>query len=241
MCTFIKFFQVLVVVVLLSASGNTKRKKNKFSSENDVLEKSEVTLKFPTYALKMPPIITSRKRTNAKIDPVPVSCKSSNVTRSLNELRKKIRCIPRDTVVEVAAPDSSKVIPNTVVVKRCGGMCSGSKKCLPKKRTNVDFYVRTTDQKSGMVFCSRISVPEDTECQCDCPEKKRCSVDQKFDPTLCKCVCTNKEEERDCVDKADVDSNFKWSAKTCSCGCRREKICTTGTTWERTECRCVKA
>lgn len=60
-----------MVVVLLSASGNTKRKKNKFSSENDVLEKSEVTLKFPTYALKMPPIITSRKRTNAKIDPVP--------------------------------------------------------------------------------------------------------------------------------------------------------------------------
>ncbi|RZC32789.1 uncharacterized protein BDFB_003999, partial [Asbolus verrucosus] len=171
---------------------NSKKKKNKLNdSENDVLEKSEVILKFPTYALKMPPIITSRKHANNKVDPVQVSCKSKNVTKSLSNLRKKIQCIPRDTVVDISAPDGSAVSPSTVVVKRCGGMCSGGKKCISSKKTNVEFYVRTTHQKSTMVFCSRISVPEDTECQCGCEVKKSCSINQKFDTTLCKCICTN--------------------------------------------------
>ncbi|CAH1371271.1 unnamed protein product [Tenebrio molitor] len=233
-----KCIPIVFLIILLSVSVTSKRKKaNKYNSDNEILEKSEVTLKFPMYALKVPPVITSRKPSKTKLDPVALACNSPNVTKSLSELRKKIKCEPREMVVEIGAPDGFKVVPNTVVVKRCGGMCSGNKKCLPSQRANVDFYVRTTNSKSAMVFCNRISVPEDVACHCACPEKKRCSIDQKFDPTMCKCVCTNKDEEQECLDKADM--NFKWSARTCSCGCRREKLCTTGTTWVREECRCV--
>lgn len=65
-----KCIQVIVTILLLfSVSIYSKQRKRKYSLENDVLEKSEVILKYPTYALKMPPIITSRKRMSSKVDP----------------------------------------------------------------------------------------------------------------------------------------------------------------------------
>ncbi|XP_044255575.1 balbiani ring protein 3-like [Tribolium madens] len=232
-----KCMQVIFLVLIFTVSISTKRRKNKYT-DNDVLEKSEVTVKYPTYALKIPPIITARKWTSSSLSTTPVTCKSSNVTQALKELRKKIKCKPRETVVEVSAPDGFKVYPNTFVVNRCGGMCTGGKKCLPTRKTDAEFYVRSVKIKTGMNYCNRIKVPEDIECNCGCPQKKKCLTDQKFDPILCKCVCTNKEEEERCLEK--INMNFKWKSKDCTCGCKREKVCTTGTVWKREECRCVK-
>lgn len=44
-----------------------------------------------------------------------VACNSQNVTKSLNDLKKQIKCIPRETLVEIAAPDGSKVSKNIVI------------------------------------------------------------------------------------------------------------------------------
>jgi hypothetical protein len=62
---------IVFLIILLSVSVTSKRKKaNKYNSDNEILEKSEVTLKFPMYALKVPPVITSRKPSKTKLDPV---------------------------------------------------------------------------------------------------------------------------------------------------------------------------
>lgn len=63
---------LIFLIILASAPTITEQKKYRKSEDNDILEKSEVTLKIPTYAIKMPPIITSRKRTGTnKVDPQP--------------------------------------------------------------------------------------------------------------------------------------------------------------------------
>lgn len=74
MSTVFKILFLIIIVIDCTISvkkKKTKRNNSDDSIENDILEKSEVVLKFPTYAMKMPPIITSRRRTSSKVDPLP--------------------------------------------------------------------------------------------------------------------------------------------------------------------------
>lgn len=80
-----------------------------------------------------------------------------------------------------------QVIPDTVVVKRCGGACNGRLRCISTQTRNATFYVKT--KMGTTVSCSSITVPEDTRCSCGCEKKLDCPGEQYYDQDLCKCTC----------------------------------------------------
>ncbi|XP_044748204.1 balbiani ring protein 3-like isoform X2 [Coccinella septempunctata] len=201
-----------------------------FSDQNTVL------LREPgvTYGL------TPRFRSSvANINPMQVSCESSNVTSALKELRQQVKCVPRDGIVNLKAPEGFMVSPNTVMVKKCGGMCNGARSCLSKTTRQAEFFVRSVNFQTNEVVCSSILVPEDTSCVCGCETKMTdCLPTQKYDKNMCVCKCINMQDYQNCVKKSQM--NFKWDEKTCSCVCSITKICTTGSHWIPSECRCAK-
>ncbi|XP_045478982.1 uncharacterized protein LOC123683989 isoform X1 [Harmonia axyridis] len=176
----------------------------------------------------------------ANVNPLQaVSCESSNVSSALKELSKRVKCIPRDGIVNLKAPERFMVSPNTVMVKKCGGMCNGARSCISKTTRDATFFVRAVNLQTNEVLCSSILVPEDTSCSCGCETKMTdCLPTQKYDKNMCVCKCINMQDYRNCVKKSSM--NFRWDEKTCSCICAVTKICTTGSHWIPSECRCAK-
>lgn len=83
--------------------------------------------------------------------------------------------------------NSLQIIPNTVVVKRCGGACSGRYRCIATETRNTTFYVKT--KMGSSISCSSIMVLEDVYCKCGCEKKRDCPGEQYYDEDLCKCMC----------------------------------------------------
>ncbi|KAK9875792.1 hypothetical protein WA026_009583 [Henosepilachna vigintioctopunctata] len=175
----------------------------------------------------------------ADVEPVRVSCKSQNVTSSMKLLKTQIKCTPRNTVLSLKPPLGFILSPSVVEVKKCAGMCTGAMKCISKTTKEVEFYVRAHNQETNEVICSSILVPEDTSCKCGCQTKVTdCLPSQKYDKSTCSCKCTNSEAYNRCVQRNYMD--FKWDEQNCICACNITMECTTGSYWDKNECRCQK-
>ncbi|XP_025829714.1 balbiani ring protein 3-like, partial [Agrilus planipennis] len=179
------------------------------------------------------------------------ACDKDKFQNEYKSLKKKIRCQPRETVVELTLNNanvngsgtelnglsSSRIIPNVVVVKRCGGLCGGRKTCLSSEQKYKTFYVKTI--KDNRVHCLGVQVAEDVKCRCGCDRREsQCTLYQTYDKNNCTCTCKNKTEKLNCLKYGG--SNKHWDDKTCSCSCRKSQPCTTGTVWSTEECRCTK-
>ncbi|KAL3267355.1 hypothetical protein HHI36_011486 [Cryptolaemus montrouzieri] len=201
----------------------------------DILDDNSVFLRSPEFEVR------PRFKTNGVADvfPTQVSCASPNVTNALKELRQQIKCIPREGIVKLKAPAGYMVSPNTVMVKKCGGMCNGAMSCISKTTRNEEFFVRAVNFENSKVICSSVSVPADTACSCGCETKiTDCLPTQKYDKNMCTCKCINTEDYQVCIKKSQ--QNFRWDEKTCRCICNITKVCTTGSHWVPGQCRCAK-
>ncbi|KAF2905117.1 hypothetical protein ILUMI_01054 [Ignelater luminosus] len=212
------------------------------TSDNEIYQKTNIItvkfpkIEFPSNSTKMEPNIT-RRRINTNVQPVEENCQTKTFRTELNQLRQKIKCEPRDTVVDLVSAFGDIITPNAVVVKRCGGMCTGTKRCLPSQKKDVKFYVRTI--RDNQMYCSSIIVSEDTKCKCGCQQKPSdCTENQVYNRERCACICRNEKDYTQCVE--NPNENFHWDERTCSCVCHQSKSCTTGTYWVENECRCSK-
>lgn len=77
-------------------------------------------------------------------------------------------------------------IPNIVLVKMCGGHCSGNKHCSPTKKENKSITVKYPLGKCFKSFT--VTVEEHKECLCMCKKKMNC-MDGKFNEKTCSCKC----------------------------------------------------
>ncbi|CAG9856099.1 unnamed protein product [Phyllotreta striolata] len=186
-------------------------------------------------------------------------CSTSESLKTIKEMAKKIKCKPRETIVDIKYRGRKvrtkyitnlsykirslclQVIPGKVTTKLCSGFCSGSSSCIATETANVSLSVSIPDS-SGRLQCSVVQVPEDVKCKCGCDKKLfDCNKKQAFDKKFCKCKCTNEEEKRSCLSKMKNGINkYYWSKEECFCKCRNEFVCTTGTRWDHEICRCVK-
>ncbi|KAK4886994.1 hypothetical protein RN001_003265 [Aquatica leii] len=236
------FYGVLLIFQLTLMSSVLSRKlqkKSKLSENNHVLEKDKlITARLPvmeTFFNKHPGAIHRRIKT--QVDPVEESCQSSNFKNEFNTLRQRIKCEPRDSVVDLISPHGAILTPNAVIVKRCGGMCNGFKRCLPVQTKEIKFYIKTI--KNNQIHCSSISVIEDVKCRCNCMQTANdCNKLQNYNKDKCSCICRNQIEYNNCINSQN--ENMIWDENTCSCVCQQNKSCTTGTYWKESECRCIK-
>ncbi|KAJ8945287.1 hypothetical protein NQ318_002744 [Aromia moschata] len=186
----------------------------------------EVTLRMPAF----------------EVQPMQVSCNSKTFAKTVKEITRKIKCAPRDTIVDIVYA-GAKVTPNKVSTKLCRGVCSGSNKaCLSVERKNVSLSIRTI-LNDGKVECATVTVPEDTKCKCDCDiTQSDCLSTQIFDKKFCKCKCINEEEYKNCMHKIkhSIMKKHTWNKDVCSCECLQRKVCTTGTIWNENECKCIR-
>ncbi|KAJ8928562.1 hypothetical protein NQ314_018880 [Rhamnusium bicolor] len=185
----------------------------------------EVTLRMPAF----------------EVEPLQVNCKSKQFTKTVKEITKKTKCEPRETIVDIVY-DGAKVVPNKVSTKLCTGVCSGAKTCVSVESRNISLAVRTI-LSNEQIQCSTVMVPEDIKCKCDCDIKQSdCLPTQIFEKKFCKCKCVNEDEYLNCLNKIkhSPTKKYTWNKETCACQCVHEKICTTGTVWNRNECKCVR-
>ncbi|KAF5270104.1 hypothetical protein FQA39_LY08516 [Lamprigera yunnana] len=231
------FYSVLLVLQLpLFTSSVFSRKLHKKgkASDNKVFEKMHsITVKIPILEASSHKRHVVAPRTIATtVEPVEESCQSDNFKNQFSTLKQKVRCEPRDTVVELVSPLGAILTPNAVIVKRCGGMCNGFKSCLSVQQKEQQFYVKII--KNNKIHCSSVTVVEDIKCRCNCIQTpSNCNKLQTYNKDKCSCVCKNQREHNQCVENQDMI----WNDSLCSCVCQQRKSCTTGTYWEERECR----
>ncbi|KAG5883126.1 hypothetical protein JTB14_030961 [Gonioctena quinquepunctata] len=194
----------------ISVRQNVKKKHNNMKTTRRPKYSSDV---LPEVTLRMPEII---------VEPSQDICNSKEFRTSMKEMSKKVKCKPRETIVDIKYK-GGKVVPEKISTKLCTGVCSGSKTCLSVERKNISLAILNVNVAA---INHRLVVP---------PHK---FSTKKF----CKCKCINEEEHRLCIKKITNHYNkYVWNKNICSCDCKFEYICTTGTEWEKNQCKCVKS
>ncbi|XP_017770510.1 PREDICTED: balbiani ring protein 3-like isoform X2 [Nicrophorus vespilloides] len=240
------FLALLVMLVLQTAAIGRPRLGSKRPARPLVMNEISESAPDNLVLAKMPAIVNSdkyfnikstKRRLKANVNPIS-DCKSQTFKEELNLLRSKVKCKPRLVVVHLESTTTSTLMPNSVLVKRCDGMCSSTHKCIANVTRDQIFYVR--EIKNNLVSCSSVIVSEDVSCTCDCPQRATdCKVNQDYDKDRCRCICKNEKDYEKCHDKRKKRNMYYWDDKECSCFCLKEKVCTTGTVWNRKHCRCI--
>ncbi|CAH1159724.1 unnamed protein product [Phaedon cochleariae] len=206
-------------------------------AENNRRKASEI---IPEVSLRMPEFVVEPTKGKTRKKNKELTCNSKQFKTTMKEMTKKIKCRPRDTIVDIKYK-GSKVLPNKVSTKLCSGVCSGTKTCMAVESKNVSLTVSIQDSSSRFK-CSNVMIPEHTKCRCGCDKTSTdCSPSQIFDKKFCKCKCKNDNDYQMCME--NISSNFNkyvWNKITCSCDCKVEYVCTTGTDWDRNECKCIR-
>ncbi|XP_031340556.1 balbiani ring protein 3-like isoform X5 [Photinus pyralis] len=227
----ILILQLVLLLSLVSSVPRRLQKKNKGGNTRFIGKRQLIAME----ALQSGPGVF-HKKLKTHVQPLEESCQSASFKNEFNSIRQQVKCEPRDTVVDLVPPLGAIIIPNAVIVKRCGGMCNGFKGCLPLQTQEKKMYVKTV--RNSEILCTSITVVEDLKCRCNCLQTpKDCTPFQVYSKETCSCNCQNKDYAA-CIDSKN--ENVFWDESTCSCICEQNKTCTTGTRWEESECRCVK-
>ncbi|XP_017113139.1 vascular endothelial growth factor C [Drosophila elegans] len=153
-------------------------------------------------------------------------------------------CSPQPTIVELMPPAEDRAnyyyMPACTRISRCNGCCGSTLiSCQPTEVEQVQLRVRKVDRAatSGRRPFTIVTVEQHTACRCDCRTKAEdCNVYQSYIKDLCRCECHNTDARDKCLEQAD--SKY-WVDDNCSCVCRYNQSCTTGTVFDETLCKCT--
>ncbi|KRT84697.1 hypothetical protein AMK59_818, partial [Oryctes borbonicus] len=82
-----------------------------------------------------------------------------------------------------------------------------------------------------------VTVDKHKSCKCNCKIKETdCTPMQVYEKEKCKCSCRNTDEEKKCIKE---NSTKLWNPNNCTCQCRQELMCTTGSDFDWKQCKCV--
>ncbi|KAK5643867.1 hypothetical protein RI129_007712 [Pyrocoelia pectoralis] len=179
---------ILQLVLLMSSVSSIPRKVQRKNKNNNIRFIGKRQL-IAMEALQSAPLVHKKFKTH--VQPMEESCQSVNFKNEFNSIRQRVKCEPRDTVVDLVPPLGATLIPNAVIVKRCGGMCNGFKRCLPVQSQEKKMYVKTV--RNSEILCTSITVLEDVKCRCSCVQSpKDCTHFQIYSKETCSCNCKNK-------------------------------------------------
>ncbi|XP_018563835.1 uncharacterized protein LOC108905450 isoform X2 [Anoplophora glabripennis] len=164
--------------------------------------------------------------------------------RSAAVTPKAAGCTPELKTVSLATTDDPSIlyIPQCTKVERCGGCCSHDLlSCQPQEIETLTFKVTKTQYKPDTrklkyVGKEIVTVEKHNKCKCDCKIKEEnCNKYQEYRPSLCRCICTNSDEETKCY----KSSKKLWNSELCACQCREVLQCSTGYYFDQIECKCM--
>ncbi|XP_031340551.1 uncharacterized protein LOC116168733 isoform X2 [Photinus pyralis] len=182
----ILILQLVLLLSLVSSVPRRLQKKNKGGNTRFIGKRQLIAME----ALQSGPGVF-HKKLKTHVQPLEESCQSASFKNEFNSIRQQVKCEPRDTVVDLVPPLGAIIIPNAVIVKRCGGMCNGFKGCLPLQTQEKKMYVKTV--RNSEILCTSITVVEDLKCRCNCLQTpKDCTPFQVYSKETCSCNCQNK-------------------------------------------------
>ncbi|XP_017009891.2 uncharacterized protein Pvf1 [Drosophila takahashii] len=197
------------------------------------------------------PLTVSAELTNVTVDydvsgEIPSS--KENFKRSISKSTVRnatpASCSPQPTIVELKPPAEDEAnyyyMPACTRISRCNGCCGSTLiSCQPTEVEQVQLRVRKVDRAatSGRRPFTIITVEQHTQCRCDCRTKAEdCNVYQSYRKDLCRCECHNTDARDKCLEQAE---NKYWVDDNCTCVCRYNQSCTTGTVFDETQCKCT--
>ena len=125
-----------------------------------------------------------------------------------------------------------QVLPDHVMVKRCGGSCYlPAHKCHPirtsVKKIPIMKVMKKWPHGEHEIKCHELDVEVHEECACGCElEASDCIPNiQYFHPQSCRCMCANLEERAACI----LAGKF-WDSESCRCQCPSHtwQLCSSG-------------
>ncbi|XP_017853456.1 vascular endothelial growth factor A isoform X2 [Drosophila busckii] len=202
----------------------------------------------------------------AAAEPVTVSVQLSNVTADYGEadgsgeyssretykrsvdraikFASPARCSPQPTIVELKPSSEGDHTSGNVYfspactrVNRCNGCCGSTLiSCQPTQTELVKMRVRQMKDgvRDGFAI---VDVEQHLDCKCDCRIKAEdCNAYQEYRKDLCRCECQNTDARQKCLEQSE---HKYWDDANCTCVCRYNQSCTTGTVFDETLCKCT--
>ncbi|EDV33911.1 uncharacterized protein Dana_GF19053, isoform B [Drosophila ananassae] len=167
-----------------------------------------------------------------------------HVPRAAIRFASAASCSPQPTIVELKPPgaESSNFFytPACTRVNRCSGCCGSTLiTCQPTETEIVQMRVWRGD-RSGAEPRRKVTivdVEQHLACRCGCRIKEGdCNAYQSYRQELCRCECHNTDAKDKCLEQLDVKY---WDDANCTCACRYNLSCTTGTVFDETQCKCT--
>ncbi|XP_022214072.2 uncharacterized protein LOC111068703 [Drosophila obscura] len=167
-----------------------------------------------------------------------------SVTRSAIRNATPAICSPQPTIVELKPPSDEAggfnvyYTPACTRINRCNGCCGSTLiSCQPTQTEKVQMRVRKFERGGTTRVSEIIVVEQHLACRCDCRIKAEdCNAYQLYRRELCRCECQNTDARDKCLEQAD--SKY-WDDANCTCACRYNQSCTTGTVFDETQCKCT--
>ncbi|XP_074599024.1 vascular endothelial growth factor A-like [Brevipalpus obovatus] len=154
-------------------------------------------------------------------------------------------CEPEMTTVSVgekSVDGNEYYFPDCVRVARCGGCCDikGLMACTPTKVTQksikrAKIRIRRDVPPNQSVQTVQVDVHEECKCLCKVTEKHCDSSIHDYRPNECRCACKNSDNEIECYRMP----NKMWDNSKCTCKCRNESHCPSGTVFSHSSCSCA--
>ncbi|KAH8320090.1 hypothetical protein KR074_011625, partial [Drosophila pseudoananassae] len=153
-------------------------------------------------------------------------------------------CSPQPTIVELKPPGTESVnfyyFPACTRINRCSGCCGSTLiSCQPTETEIVQLRVRKVDRSGAgpRRLTAIVDVEQHLACRCDCRIKEGdCNAYQSYRQELCRCECHNTDAKDKCLEQPDTKY---WDDANCTCACRYNQSCTTGTVFDETQCKCT--
>ncbi|KAH8291611.1 hypothetical protein KR018_006753, partial [Drosophila ironensis] len=153
-------------------------------------------------------------------------------------------CSPQPTIVELKPPAEEGsdfyYTPACTRINRCNGCCGSMLiSCQPTETEIVQLRVRKVDRSGAGArrLVAIVDVEQHLTCKCDCRIKAEdCNAYQSYRADLCRCECHNTDAKDKCLEQPE--SKY-WDDANCTCACRYNQSCTTGTVFDETQCKCT--
>ncbi|GJQ65410.1 Pvf1 [Trypoxylus dichotomus] len=154
------------------------------------------------------------------------------------------KCMPELRTVNLIEKKDPTIlyIPSCTRIEQCGGCCNHDLlECQPVdvETINLQVYRGSYNGGSNFKFDGKqiVTVDRHKSCKCDCKVKETdCTSMQIYEKEKCKCSCRNTDEEKKCIKE---NSTKLWNPNNCTCQCRQELMCTTGSDFDWRQCKCI--
>ncbi|XP_034483725.1 vascular endothelial growth factor C [Drosophila innubila] len=160
-------------------------------------------------------------------------------------------CSPQPTIVELKPPTDGQggeqsgggnvyYSPACTRINRCNGCCGSTLiSCQATETETLQLRVRKVERSgaSSKRGYAIVTVEQHLACKCDCRIKAEdCNTYQEYRKDLCRCECQNTDARDKCLEQSD---HKYWDDANCTCACRYNQSCTTGTVFDETQCKCT--